>query len=216
MLPAFRHRTLAALLGALTLVGCGGAQQEGNALASLDTRLTNDMPAAEKTVADRPAPKPADQEPAAAPRRTLGELTEAQKAEAPRAVARLADNEGRAVGGCAGRGLRYGAEWAEAMPDGLTLYPGATLAEAAGTDTGRCALRVVSFTTADSPERVVAHYAARVRAAGFDAERQPCRGEIRLGGTRAGDDAAYMLFARRRDGVTEVDIVASAGATRVS
>jgi hypothetical protein len=95
------------------------------------------------------------------------------------------------------------------MPDGLGLIPGATLAEAAGSDTDRCALRVVSFTTADSPEKVVATYMAQVRAAGFDAERLPCRDEIRLGGTRASDDSAYLLFVRRKGSVTEVDIIAS-------
>ncbi|MCE7798612.1 hypothetical protein LWE61_18945 [Sphingobium sufflavum] len=126
----------------------------------------------------------------------------------------LAAAVGKAVGGCAGRDLRHGAQWASAMPDGLGLYPGARLVEAAGTDTGRCALRVISFTTADSPQAVATHYATRVGEAGFDAERQPCRTEIRLGGTRRGDDAAYMLFARRTaKGLTEVDIVASAGPT---
>ncbi|MET0360519.1 MAG: hypothetical protein ABW048_02080, partial [Sphingobium sp.] len=119
---------------------------------------------------------------------------------------------GAVVGGCAGGNLRYGDQWVSAMPEGLGAYPGATLVEAAGADTGRCLLRVASFTTPDSPEAVASHYATSVRRAGFDAERQPCRTEIRLGGVRAADGAAYMLFARRTaKGLTEVDIIASAG-----
>ncbi|MET0364536.1 MAG: hypothetical protein ABW169_07760 [Sphingobium sp.] len=200
----------------LSLGGCGGGAEQGNnALASLDTRLTNgtDNGADNGAVA---TPKTAS---AATARdsgkgATLGDLAKTQRRGGDTAVAtrRLADAAGRPVGGCAGRGLTYGDQWVKAMPDGLGLYPGARLAEAAGTDTGRCALRVMSFTTADSPETVIAHYAGTVRKAGFDAERQPCKTEIRLGGTRAGDDAAYLLFARRgAKGVTEVDIIASAG-----
>lgn len=115
------------------------------------------------------------------------------------------------MGGCAGRDLHYGDHWVKAMPSGLGLYPGAHLVEAAGTDTGRCALRAMSFTTTEAPEAVVTHYMKQVRSAGFDAERQPCRTEVRMGGTRASDDAAYMLFARKDErGMTEVDIIATA------
>ncbi|MFT3966588.1 MAG: hypothetical protein QM690_11985 [Sphingobium sp.] len=216
-----RHHAVGALALILSLGGCGGGGEQGNnALASLDTRLTNGGAQDNRVVpTNAAAPKdgsasPGKGEAAGAP--TLGNLAEAQRSGGDGAVAarKLADAAGRPVGGCVGRGLTYGDQWAKAMPDGLGLYPGARLTEAAGTDTGRCALRVVSFTTADSPETVVAHYAAQVRKAGFDAERQPCKTEIRLGGTRSGDDAAYLLFARRSaKGVTEVDIVASAGPT---
>ncbi|HEX7853938.1 MAG TPA: hypothetical protein VF503_09605 [Sphingobium sp.] len=196
------HQIVGALALTLSLGGCGGGSQPGNnALASLDTRLTNgaqDDGSAHKTAANRP---------------TLGSLAEGQRSGGA-ATKRLADAAGRPVGGCAGRGLHYGDQWVKAMPTGLGLYPGARLTEAAGTDTGRCALRVISFTTADSPDMVVTHYTGQVRKAGFDAERQPCKTEIRLGGTRAKDDAAYLLFARRNErGVTEVDIIASAGPT---
>ncbi|HEX7872008.1 MAG TPA: hypothetical protein VF475_03795 [Sphingobium sp.] len=193
----------------LSLGGCGGGTEQGNnALASLDTRLTDGT---ENATAPKVAAASAKD---ARKRATLGDLAKTQRSGGDTAAAtrRLADAAGRPVGGCAGRGLTYGDQWAKAMPEGLGLYPGARLAEAAGTDTGRCALRVMSFTTADSPETVVTHYAESVRKAGFDAERQPCKTEIRLGGTRTGDDAAYLLFARRgAKGVTEVDIVASAG-----
>lgn len=209
MRPYARLSGFAALAFVLSLGGCSGGQDaQNNALASLDTRLTNGAavaPVANATQDDR---KDAD---AQGP--TLGDLAEAQRpGRTPEAVTKVASASGRPVGGCVGRGLRYGDEWAQAMPDGLGLYPGARLAEAAGSDTGRCRLRVISFTTGDAPEAVVAHYIEQARAAGFDAERQPCRDEIRLGGTRAGDDAAYLLFARRaRGGGTEVDIIASAG-----
>lgn len=200
------HHAMGALALILTLSGCGGGKQAENAaLASLDTRLTGN-------IVDDNAAAPAEVvKPNAPSSRTLGTLAQTQRSAPVRepVVQRIASAAGRPVGGCAGRGMTYGDQWAQAMPEGLGLYPGARLVEAAGTDTGRCALRVISFTTSDSAESVVTHYAAQVRRAGFDAERQPCATEIRLGGVRG--DAAYMLFARRRNGVTEVDIVASAG-----
>lgn len=202
-----RPEMLGSLALLLALGACGkGAPEANQALASLDTRLTN---AADEAggAATETAPK------ATSTATTLGELakTQAHRRDAGPATRHLAEAAGQPVGGCAGRGMRYGEQWVRAMPEGLALYPGARLIEAAGTDTGRCALRAMSFTTSDSPDGVVSYYATKVRAAGFDAERQPCATEIRLGGTRSGDDAAYMLFARRRNGVTEVDIVASAG-----
>jgi len=206
MHPSIRHRTAAAVALALLLAGCGGASDPKGAkgLASLDARLTNGMLAENNAVeaANRTAATDAS-----AP--TKAAKASAPRISAPRAASRLAATQGRAVGGCAGRDLRYGEHWASRMPDGLGLTPGATLVEAAGSDTDRCALRVVSFTTTDSPEKVAAVYSQRARTAGFDAERLPCRDEIRLGGTRA--DAAYLFFARRKDGVTEVDVIASAG-----
>lgn len=211
MQPSVSHRALGALALSLLLAGCGGGggggeQNGASALASLDTRLTNGVVTgnaaapAKPTAAD--APKPDDR-------------AARQKAGAPRAALRLAATQGRAVGGCAGPDLRYGAQWADRMPEGLGVTPGATLVEAAGSDTDRCALRVISFTTADSPETIAVRYARRARNAGFDAERLPCRDEIRMGGTRAGDDAAYLFFARRKGKVTEVDVIASSAA-RVS
>lgn len=219
----------------LSLGGCGGGGTQGNAsaLASLDTRLTNSAAPANGAAPAKAGPSaktpmvkaPAVQAPAtqangdavlAAHQAIIADSESEQvlRSHAKGAVRSLAAANGRAVGGCAGRDLRYGEQWASAMPEGLGLYPGAHLVEAAGTDTGRCALRVISFTTADSPQAVAAHYTSIVRQAGFDAERQPCRTEIRLGGTRKGDDAAYMLFARRTaHGLTEVDIIASAGPT---
>jgi hypothetical protein len=198
---------LGALALLLSLAGCGGGnkQQNGSALASLDTRLTNS--AGERAVPVKAAAQGTAAKPSA--EASAANVRGHGVSKATQAVAAAA---GKRVGGCAGGDLRYGDQWVSAMPDGLGLYPGARLVEAAGTDTGRCALRVASFVTTDSPEAVVTHYTASVRKAGFDAERQPCKTEIRLGGTRASDDAAYMLFARRNaKGVTEVDIVAKAG-----
>lgn len=216
---------------ALSLTGCGSnGTDNDSALASLDTRLTDSANDA------APAPSPGTSARAGTSKQDDAVL-DAHRAimsgDTPRsdklrsdtlrsgkesatraggAVAALAAANGRAVGGCAGGNLRYGERWVSAMPQGLGLYPGGRLVDAAGTDTGRCALRVISFTTADSPQAVARHYETQVRKAGFDAERQPCRTEIRLGGTRKGDDAAYMLYARRIAGnLTEVDIIASAG-----
>jgi hypothetical protein len=116
-----------------------------------------------------------------------------------------------AAGDCI-KQVRYGNDWAKRMPEPFTLYPGATLTEAAGTSENGCTLKVISFTTTAPAQAVVDHYAGLARAAGYDAGQELANGEIQLGGTRARDDAAYVVFAARRpDGRTSVDIVTGGG-----
>lgn len=185
-----RLAAIAALAVLASLSGCGGDSDRSDAsLASLDTRLTN------SAVVDgaHQAPGP-----------TLASLAHSQAAENGGGPVSSRD---RLSGACASD-VRYGDQWARAMPAAFAVYPGGNLVEAAGIDNDHCTLRVVSFTTADAPDAVIRHYQARARSAGYDAERQLCKGEHRLGGVRAADGAAYMLYTRRTaKGVTEVDIV---------
>lgn len=190
---------LAALALLWPLAGCGGGSDSENALSSLDQRLANGA-----------APdNGAAGESGEASRTTLGQLAERQQGGARSAMESVSGANGAALGGCVSQAV-YGDHWAREMPAPFTLYPGARLVEAAAVAGERCALRVISFTTPDAPGTVIAHYAARARDAGFDAAREQCEDELRLGGVRARDDTAYVVFAREAaDGRTEVDIVAS-------
>ena len=149
----------------------------------------------------KPAPAPASKDcpgcQAARDSLTLGAL-----------AARQSDKR---TSGCAGA-MRYSAVWADRLPADIALYPGARVAEAAGADTDACHLRAVTFSTSAKLQAVLDWYYTRVTNSGFSAEHQSDGTEHTLGGTRARDNGAYVLFLTgRRDGGTDVDLVANGG-----
>jgi len=112
---------------------------------------------------------------------------------------------------CAGA-LQYSARWAQRLPADLPLYPQARVTEAAGAQGGNCALRVVSFSAPQSVDALLDWYYTRATRAGYSAEHQIDGAQHVLGGTRKRDDGAYALFlTARRDGGTDVDLVANNG-----
>jgi len=113
--------------------------------------------------------------------------------------------------GCA-RTLRYSARWAERLPADLPLYPDARVAEAAGSQSGSCTMRAVSFASSAPLQKVLDWYYTRAINAGYSAEHQADGAEHVLGGTRNRDDGAFALFlTSRADGGTDVDLVANNG-----
>ncbi|WP_374147263.1 hypothetical protein [Sphingomonas sp. 28-63-12] len=110
---------------------------------------------------------------------------------------------------CAGT-ITYSTRWANRLPSSVPLYPDARVSEAAGSEAGSCALRVVSFASAAPLQTVLDWYYTRVSKAGYSAEHQAQGDEHVLAGTRG--DAAYAVFATvRADGGTDVDLVANQG-----
>ncbi len=108
--------------------------------------------------------------------------------------------------------LTYSAAWAQRLPADLPLFPQARVTEAAGTEVGKCALRVVSFSAAQPMQTLLDWYYTRAVKAGYSAEHQLDGKEHILGGTRARDDGAYVLFlTARADGGTDIDMVANNG-----
>jgi hypothetical protein len=108
--------------------------------------------------------------------------------------------------------LNYAAGWANRLPADLPLYPQARVTEAAGTEGGKCALRVVSFSAPQPMQTMLDWYYTRATRAGYTSEHQVEGEEHILGGTRARDDGAYVLFMTARpDGGTDVDLVANNG-----
>jgi len=111
---------------------------------------------------------------------------------------------------CAGS-LKYSASWAQRLPADLPLYPQARVTEAAGAQ-GNCALRVVSFSAAQPMQILLDWYYTKAVRAGYSAEHQVDGAQHILGGARARDDGAYVLFMTpRKDGGTDVDLVANNG-----
>ncbi|WOE76207.1 hypothetical protein [Alterisphingorhabdus coralli] len=108
--------------------------------------------------------------------------------------------------------INYDAKWAARMPPELPVYPKGNVTEAAGVDGDSCNLRAVTFTTGNSIKEVVDYYYTKARRARYSAEYLIREGEHTLGGVRQSDDAAYVIFLRKRGkDLTEVDIVANNG-----
>jgi hypothetical protein len=106
---------------------------------------------------------------------------------------------------CAER-VQYTAQWAARLPGPFPVYPRGAVQQAAGTDAGACALRVVSFVTPVPAGEVMDFYFTRARSAGFSAQRALQDGDDVLAGSNGG--ASYVIHARRLpSGNTEVDLV---------
>ena len=128
---------------------------------------------------------------------TLGALAQAQKT--PR------------TSGCAAR-LGYAAGWANRLSADVPLYPNARVIEAAGAQGNGCSLRAVSFSVSTPIKTMVDWYYTRTTNGGFSAEHQSDGDQHILGGTRAKDGGAYVLFmTERADGGTDIDLVANNG-----
>jgi len=127
---------------------------------------------------------------------TLGELAKRQK--------------GPGLGGCSSD-VKYSAEWVNRLGD-LPVYPGGAVSEAAGSNRPGCALRIVSFATAAAPGRVIDWYYTQATKAGYDGEQQSDGKERVLGGTRAKDGGAYLVFVNPAEGGgSSVDLVVNNG-----
>jgi hypothetical protein len=128
---------------------------------------------------------------------TLGGLASRQK-------------DGRTAG-CASA-IQYGAGWAQRLPADLPLYPQARVSEAAGTDGGKCQLRVVSFSSPQPLQVMIDWYYTKAVRAGYTAEHQLDGQQHILGGTRERDGGAYVIYLTTRpDGGTDIDLVANNG-----
>ena len=93
--------------------------------------------------------------------------------------------------------LVYGMEWAQRLPDGFPVYPGAQLMEAAGAQANGCTLRAVSFVTPVPRQGVMDYYYTLARRAGYDGEHKILGGDHVLGGTRNGDGMACFSQVAR-------------------
>ena len=210
---------LPGLAGLLALAACGDGNAN-NDLAAIDNELIanridpaltsalQDQLSVDPTLAQQANPNsarppetpvqaqyPADanpgQDPAAAARQTGG------GAAAPPSAA------------ACGQGFDYGNEWANRMPAEFPAYPGARLTEAAGNDHGGCRMRVVSFTTADAPQRVIDTYRGLATRAGYSAEQQQRGGDQVLGGTK--DEGAYYLIVTPQGSGSDVALIVNNG-----
>lgn len=97
--------------------------------------------------------------------------------------------------------------WVGKLPAAVRVYPGAKVSEAAGSDQAGCRRRVVSFTAAVPPAKIIDYYRSRVTAAGYSVEQLSENGADVLGGTRG--EAAYYLTVTPTPGGSAVDLIAN-------
>lgn len=102
----------------------------------------------------------------------------------------------------------YSAAWAAKLPTIFPVYPGGTTKDAAGTDSGGCALRAVTYLTAVPLEDVLAFYYSRATTGGYSVEHAVAEGDNIISGTKG--NASVVVYGRRMStGLTEVDLITS-------
>lgn len=113
---------------------------------------------------------------------------------------------------CSGT-VEYSMDWALTLPRAFDVFPGSEVVEAAGYNQDHCRMRVVSFRTNASMQRMIDWYYTRAVRSGYSSEHQLRHDNHVLGGFRARDEGAYyIIFAPRSGGGTSIDIITSNGA----
>jgi hypothetical protein len=101
--------------------------------------------------------------------------------------------------------------WANQLPAAFAVYTGAKVSEAAANNADGCSLRVVSFTTGDAPQRVLAWYRARASAGGYDAEQQSRGSDQILAGNNDRNNGAYFLIVTPSGAGSDVSLITNGG-----
>ena len=111
-----------------------------------------------------------------------------------------------------GARLNYNAGWAQKLPAAFAVYPGAKVTDAAGLDAPDCRARVITFTSAAPPQRVLDYYRARATGAGYSAEHQMREGDHILAGTVGRTDRAfYLILTPLKGGGSDVAMITNGG-----
>ena len=210
------------LAGLLALSACSGG--EGNNLAELDNSLLANGadPALTSALEDqilvdpnlvqqshpntvRPPEGPVQ---AQYPAGSAAENARRSMAGGQRAQAGSASTAGGgAETSACGVPFDYGPQYAERLPAAFPAYPGGQLTEAAGSDSGDCHMRVVTFRTADPYARVLDHYRGLATRAGYSAEHQVRGADHVLGGVNTGTEAAFYLIVTPLERGSDVALI---------
>jgi hypothetical protein len=223
--PAIRILTIAA---AIAVGGCKRGPSEAelnrldNSLMANDTdpALTSALqdqimvdPAltqqSNKNAVRAPASPPAAQYPLPGGPQSGGQAGAKPGAKPPQTA--NADEPAERGADCGAR-LNYNPGWAQKLPAAFAVYPGARVTDAAGLDAADCRVRVVTFTTAAPPERVLDYYRARATGAGYSAEHQMREGDHILAGTMGQSDRAfYLILSPLKGGGSDVSLITNGG-----
>lgn len=132
----------------------------------------------------------------------------------PTAVARakqaMADGPATAFTGCdLGIGYSYG--WADRLSPEVALPAEAQVAEAAGSNTAKCQLRIVAYSAALASNTVLDSYRRVAKAGGYtSSEIQKAKATVLIA-TRNRDGAAFIVTVISAGSSSTVDLVSNRG-----
>lgn len=220
--------TLALGTGLAAMAGCTDAPKGAGTADKLDDQLLgkgNADPALTSALegqimvdpsladqANRAAVKPTDG-PASAliPPETTGPSATAERPAGP-TLGELAAQQTRqkSMPGC-NHSVSYAMRWSTRLPADVPIYPRGRVEEAAGSDTATCRLRVVTFTSSDTPRAVIDFYTGSARRAGYSVSQEQDGEQAMLGGTRRDGAAVFAIVTPAKSGGTIVDLVVNNG-----
>lgn len=102
---------------------------------------------------------------------------------------------------------------ATALPDGFTLYPGATVTSSMrmnSSEEGKSST-VLSFETADTTDKVVAYYRSVAAKAGYKIDGEIKTGEMEMLNGKNGADKSFSLTVNREEDKTNASLIGGAG-----
>ena len=176
-----------------------GARRDGGAMQAGVPDTADSGPAV--AAPDKLLPAPAPTNAGGAPGITLGQLAHEQSTRGPKS----------ATAGC-DKNFQYSMGWAAKLPAAFPVYADGQVTEAAGNNSEPCRMRLVTFTSRTPVKTLIDYYYTRAVRSGFNAEHQIADGEHILAGAREkGGDAYYLVFAERKGGGSEVDMIVNHG-----
>ena len=205
-----RTFTFAILSAALLIAGCGRKSNDED-LNALDNQLVANEtdPAPTSALQDQilvdPTLSQQSNRNAIRPPQTPSQAQYPGGAEAAALRASLGG------GGECGVDLDYAAGWAGRLPAGFAVYPGARITEAAANNKRGCRVRIVSFLSGDTPQRLVDWYAQRLTKAGYSTEQQVRDGDYILAGANQAQGTAYFLIVSPRGTGSDAALITNNG-----
>ncbi|WP_144096125.1 hypothetical protein [Croceicoccus sediminis] len=97
------------------------------------------------------------------------------------------------------------------LPDGLAVYPGATITSASNVGLGEAAGALVTMESADSPEKIVGWYKDQAAKAGYDIDSEVSTGSLRIVSGKTADGREFNVVANGDDSPTTVQLTAGRG-----
>jgi hypothetical protein len=199
---------LVMLAAALAIAGCNRSQEAD--VAKLDNQILANQtdPALSSALEDQILVDPALTQ--QSNRNAVRPATQPAQAQYPlppgdRRAAIEPSSAGGNLGECAPH-LEYSRDWVGRLPAPFAVVNGGRVTDAAGTDRPGCRSRVVTFTVAAPPQRVLDHYRGRAASAGYSAQLQARGGDQVLSGT-AGEAAYYLITTPLSGGGTDVAMI---------
>ena len=127
-----------------------------------------------------------------------------------RAKLAMAGDRASAFAGC-DPGAAYSYGWADRLSPELALPAEAQVAEAAGSNTAKCQLRIVAYSTALAPNAILDTYRRVAKAGGYANSETQKGTATTLTANRSRDGAAFVMTVAATGNSSSVDLVSNRG-----